>query len=295
MAWTGQNFSVTCRPHHNPLRSQARPRPMPGRFHPARCQHQEPQEPETPPHTHQARRTAPTHSTPTDRLDFRAASPPCWTRTRRATFCTRRPAPSPRTREPRLLQPTARHQAGHQVDRTMRAQAWRERPHCLRIRRHRAAGQVDRSTGAETYGRLDRCSSHHSVKMPSSKGPSTICPRHTPSPPGRRTMILAFRSPSDPVMSIPASSTRRCASRSCSVPTRLSLRQPSGSRLLKSTNTLIVRPHELPQPSPLPGRPSEDAPQRPATELAGQEGRSASCPRENRDQARDFHEFQASW
>lgn len=37
----------------------------------------------------------------------------------------------------------------------------------------------------------------------SSQGPSTILPRHMPSPPGSTTMIEATRSPSDPIMGIP--------------------------------------------------------------------------------------------
>lgn len=72
----------------------------------------------------------------------------------------------------------------------------------------------------------------------SSQGPPTILPRHIPSIPGATTMILAVRSPSDPVMVIPSSRTRCSLIRSSSVPVRLSLRKPSGSLLLKSTNTL---------------------------------------------------------
>ncbi|SNY63288.1 hypothetical protein SAMN02744784_01159 [Stenotrophomonas sp. CC120223-11] len=76
------------------------------------------------------------------------------------------------------------------------------------------------------------------VYAPSSQGPSTILPRHTPSIPGATTMILAVRSPSDPVAGIPSSRTSCSLLRSSSVPVRLSLKKPSASLLLKSTNIL---------------------------------------------------------
>ncbi len=79
----------------------------------------------------------------------------------------------------------------------------------------------------------------------SSQGPSTILPRHMPSTPGSTTIIEATRSPSDPIMDIPFSRITFSFHKSSNVPLRLSLRRPSGSLLLKSTNTLNVDIHGL--------------------------------------------------